>query len=256
MFDFKCSMQTQLDSLWLKPEDLARGLGIQVSSVHKWLDPETDCLPVKDAFDWVFAQTEKLGDLTMQRLGEANDAHDKFGEYIIRWYRDEDLPDTEPVGLYNLASRLVADQLDAKDLEYSFVYACRDDEWIEQHLDDFPDIDAKAVFAAKTDALGVTTSDIARALNVTARSVKDWKNPKQELMLPIDGAWEFLDEYRKALEGRTARLLEQKPSPLPYHPTSRQGVLTQQERIDNRAALGAAKHLTDDDKPFVGFAYV
>lgn len=256
MFDFKCSMQTQLDSLWLKPEDLARGLDIRVSSVRKWLDPEFDCVPVKDAFDWVYDQTEKLGDLTMQCLNEASGSYEKFGRHIIRWYRDEDLPDTEPVGLYNLASRLVADQLDAKDLEYSFVYACRDDEWIEQHLDDFPDIDAKAVFAAKTDALGVTTSDIARALNVTARSVKDWKNPKQELMLPIDGAWEFLDEYRKALEGRTARLLEQKPSPLPYHPTSRQGVLTQQERIDNRAALGAAKHLTDDDKPFVGFAYV
>ena len=51
MFNFKCSMQTQLDSLWLKPEDLARGLGIQVSSIHRWLDPELNCIPVKDAFD-------------------------------------------------------------------------------------------------------------------------------------------------------------------------------------------------------------
>ena len=256
MFDFKCSMQTQLDSLWLTPEDLAQGLGIRVSSVHRWLDPELDCVPVKDAFDWVYAQTEKLGELTKERLNQANDAHDKFGEYIIRWYRKDDLPGTESLGPHNLASRLVADQLDAKDLEYSFVYACRDDEWIEQHLDDFPDIDAKAVFAAKTDALGVTTSDIARALNVTARSVKDWKNPKNETMLPIDDAWEFLDVYAEALEGRTDQLLEQALSPLPYHPLSRQGMLTQQERIDNRAVLIAAKHLTDDDKPFVGFAYV
>lgn len=256
MFDFKCAMQTQLDSLWLKPEDLARGLDIRVSSVHKWLDPETDCLPVKDAFDWVYAQTEKLGELTKERLNQANDAHDKFGEYIIRWYRVDDLPETEPLGLHNLASNLVDEQLKDQGAQCQIVYACRDDDWIAQHLDDFPDIDPKAVFAAKTDAIGVTTSDIARALNITARSVKDWKNPRNETMLPIDDAWEFLDEYAAALEGRAARLLEQKPSPLPYHPTSRQGVLTQQERIDNRAALIATKHLADDGKPFVGFAFV
>lgn len=256
MFDFKCSMQTQLDSLWLTPEDLARGLGIHVSSVHKWLDPESDYFPVKDAFDWVFDQTEKLGDLTMQCLSQTNDAHDKFNDYIVRYYRKDDLHENEPLGLHNLASHLVAEQLKAQDIEASVVYSCRDDAWIEQHLDDFPDIDPKAVFAAMTDALGVTTSDIARALNVTSRSVKDWKNPKNETMLPIDDAWDYLDEYATALEGRAARLLEQAPSPLPYHPLSRQGMLTQQERNDNRAALIAAKHLTDDDKPFVGFAYV
>lgn len=256
MFDFKCSMQTQLDSLWLKPEDLARGLGVQVSSVHRWLDPELDCVPVKDAFDWVYDQTEKLGALTMQRLSQANDAHDKFGEYIIRWYRVNDLPETEPLGLQNLASHLVAEQLKAQGAQCQIVYACRDDDWIEQHLDDFPDIDPKAVFAAKTDALGVTTSDIARALNVTSRSVKDWKNPKQELMLPIDDAWDYLDEYGKALEGRTAWLLKQKPSPLPYHPQDRQGVLTQQQRINNRAALAAAKQLMSSSGTVVSFMFV
>lgn len=256
MLDFKCAMQTQLDSLWLKPEDLARGLDIRVSSVHKWLDPETDCLPVKDAFDWVFSQTEKLGDIATHRLAEANAAANKFNKYIIRWYRKDDLPETEPLGLQNLASQLVCKQLNAQGVEASFVYACRDDAWIEQHLDDFPDIDPKAVFAAATEAMDVSTSDIARALNVTARSIKDWKNPKQELMLPVDDAWAFLDEYRKALEGRRTRLLEQTPSPLPYYPVSRQGVLTQQQRLDNRAVLIAAKHLTDDGKPFVGFAFV
>lgn len=256
MFDFKCSMQTQLDSLWLKPEDLAKGLDIQISSVHKWLDPELDCVPVKDAFDWVYAQTERLGDLTMQRLGEANDAHDKFGEYIVRWRRADDLPENESLGLHNLASHLVSEQFEAQGIEASIVYSCRDDAWIEQHLDDFPDIDPKAVFASKTDVLGVTTSDIARALNVTARSVKDWKNPRNETMLPIDDAWDFLDEYATALKGRMARLLEQNPNPLPYHPAGRQGNFTQQQRIDNRAALIAAKHLTDDGKPFVGFAFV
>lgn len=255
MFDFKCSMQTQLDSLWLKPEDLARGLSIHVSSVRKWLDPEFDCVPVKDAFDWVYAQTEKLAELTKFRLTQANNAHDKFGEYIIRWHRVDDLPEDAPLGLQNLASHLVCEQLKAKGIESSLVYACRDDDWIDRHLDDFPDIDPKAVFAAATDAMGVTTSDIARALNVTARSIKDCKNPKQELMLPIDDAWEFLDVYAEALEGRTARLLEQKPSPLPYHPTSRKGVLTQQERIDNRAALAAAKQLMSGGGAVVDFAF-
>lgn len=255
MFDFKCSMQAQLDNLWLKPEDLARGLGIQVSSVHKWLDPESDYFPVKDAFDWVYGQTEKLGELTMLRLNQANDAHDRFGEHIVRWYRPDDLPETEPLGLQNLASHFVSEQLKAQGTQYQIVYACRDDDWIDRHLDDFPDIDPKAVFAAKTDALGVTTSDIARALNVTARSVKDWKNPRNETMLPIDDAWAFLDEYGKALEGRSALLLEQTPSPLPYHPTSRQGTLTQQQRIDNRAALIVAKQLMDDGKPFIDFSY-
>lgn len=74
MFDFKCSMQAQLDNLWLKPEDLARGINVRVSSVRKWLDPELDCVPVKDAFDWVYDQTEKLGNLTMRCLNEANES--------------------------------------------------------------------------------------------------------------------------------------------------------------------------------------
>lgn len=255
MFDFKCSMQAQLDSLWLTPEDLARGLNIRVSSVRKWLDPELDCVPVKDAFDWVYDQTEYLGDLTMQSLNEANESAEKFGRHILRWYRDEDLPETDPVGLHNLASHLVAEQFKVKSIEVSIVYACRDDDWIEQHLDNFPDIDAKAVFSAKTDALGVATSDIARALNVTVRSVKDWKNPKQELMLPVDDAWTFLDEYKKALDGRTAQLLEQAPSPLPYHATSLQGTLTQQQRLDNRAALTAAKPLMIGGKTVAVFAF-
>lgn len=256
MFDFKCSMQAQLDNLWLKPEDLARGLDIRVSSVRKWLDPELDCVPVKDAFDWVYGQTEKLGDLTMQCLNEANVSHEKFGRYIIPWYRDEDLPETEPVGLYNLASSLVADQLDAKDMEYSFVYACRDDEWIEAHLDDFPDIDPKAEFTAQADILGVPTSDIATALGITGRSVKDWKNPKRERMLPVDDAWDFLDDCADEIETRTSELLASKPNPMPYHPMTRLGSLPKQDRIDNLAALAASKQIMSDGKTVVDFAYV
>lgn len=256
MFDFKCSMQAQLDNLWLKPEDLARGLDIRVSSVRKWLDPELDCVPVKDAFDWVYGQTEKLGDLTMQCLNEANGSHEKFGRYIIPWYRDEDLPETEPAGLYNLASSLVAELLDAKDVEYSFVYACRDDEWIEGHLDDFPDIDPKAEFTAQADILGVPTSDIATALGITGRSVKDWKNPKRERMLPVDDAWDFLEDCADEIETRTSELLASKPDPMPYHPMTRLGSLPKQDRIDNLAALAASKRIMSDGKTVVDFAYV
>lgn len=256
MFDFKCSMQAQLDNLWLKPEDLARGLDIRVSSVRKWLDPELDFLPVKDAFDWVCGQTEKLGDLTAQCLNEANGSHGKLGRYILPWYRDEDLPETEPVGLYNLASSLVADRLDAKDLEYSFVYACREDEWIELNLDSFPDIDPKAEFTARADILGATTSDIATALGITNRSVKDWKNPKRERMLPVDDAWDFLDDWGDEVDARISELLASKPDPMPYHPMTRLGSLPKQDRIDNLAALAASKQIMGDGKTVVDFAYV
>ena len=154
------------------------------------------------------------------------------------------MPDTEPVGLYNLASRLVADQLEEKDIEYSFVYACRDDEWIELNLDSFPDIDPKAEFAAQADILGVPTSEIAMALGITGRSVKDWKNPKRDIMLPVDEAWDFLDNYAD------------NPNPMPYHPMTRQGTLSLQERIDNQAALAASKQIMGDGKSVVDFAYV
>lgn len=256
MFDLKCSMQAQLDNLWLKPEDLAGGLGIRVSSVRKWLDPELDCMPVKDAFDWISDQIEKLGDLTLQCLNDANDSYEKFGQHIVRWYRDEDLPDTEPGGLYNLASRLAADQLAAKGIECSTVYASRGGEWIEQNLDFSPDIDLKAAFAAQADALGVPTSEIAAALGITNRSVKDWKNPKRDTILPVDEAWDFLDEYAEALDIRTAELLESMPNPMPYHPMTRLGTLTKQQRIDNRAAQAAARQIMGDGKVVVDFVYV
>lgn len=256
MLDPKCSMQAQLDSLWLKPEDLARGLDIRVSSVRKWLDPELDCIPVKDAFDWILDQNEKLGDLTMQCLNDVNDSYEKFGQYIVRWYRDEDLPDTEPRGLCNLASHLVADQLAAKGIECSIVYASRDDGWIGRNLGSFPDIDPKAAFAAQADALGVPTSEVAAALGITGRSVKDWKNPKRDKMLPVDEAWDFLDEYAEALEVRMAELLESMPNPMPYHPMTRLGTLSKQQRIDNRAAQAAARQIMGDGKAVVDFAYV
>ena len=91
-------------------------------------------MPVKDAFDWIYDQNEKLGGLTMQCLNDMNESYGKFGQHIVRWYRDEDLPDAEPRGLCNLASHLVADQLAAKGIECSIVYASCDDEWIGRNL--------------------------------------------------------------------------------------------------------------------------
>ena len=151
---------------------------------------------------------------------------------------------------------MVADQLEEKDFEYSFVYACRDDEWIELNLDSFPDIDPKAEFAAQADILGVPTSEIAMALGITGRSVKDWKNPKRDIMLPVDEAWDFLDNYADKLESRTSELLESNPNPIPYHPMTRQGTLSLQEHIDNQAALAASKQIMGDGKSVVDFAYV
>ena len=171
MFDFKCMAQVQLDNLWLKPEDLARGLDVRVPSVRNWLDPEFDNLPPKDAFDWIDEQAERLNDLTMKRLNEIHEAYTKFGHYILRWYQEDDLPEDEPVGLHNLATCALVDQFTAKNSECSIVFACRDDEWIKQNLDCTPEVDPKAAFAAAMGSLGVPPFEIASALGITLRSV-------------------------------------------------------------------------------------
>ena len=93
-------------------------------------------------------------------------------------------------------------------------------------------------------------------LGITGRSVKDWKNPKRDTMLPVDEAWDFLEDYADAIEYRTAELLESKPNPMPYHPMTRLGTLSKRERIDNLAALAASKQLMADGKTVVDFAYV
>lgn len=256
MFDFKCAVQVQLDNLWLKPEDMARGLDVRVSSVRNWLDPDAENMPPKEAFDWLYDQSEMLGDLTMERLNQVYEAHAKFGQYILRWYRLEDMNEDEPVGLQNLATKLVVDQLKDKGIECSIVFACRDDEWIEQNLDCIPEIDPKAAFASKMESLGVPPFEIALALGITPRSVKDWKKPSHTKVMPIDDAWDFLDEYAVALDGRTEQLLEQRPNPMPYHPLMRLGKLTQQDRIDNKAALLASKKIMDEENTIVDFAYI
>ena len=71
-----------------------------------------------------------------------------------------------------------------------------------------------------------------------------------------DEAWDFLDEYAEALDIRTAELLESMPNPMPYHPMTRLGTLTKQQRIDNRAAQAAARQIMGDGKVVVDFVYV
>lgn len=75
-------------------------------------------------------------------------------------------------------------------------------------------------------------------------------------MLPVDEAWGLLGDYAEKLEGRTSELLESKPNPMPYHPMTRQGTLSLQDRIDNQAALAASKQIMGDGKSVVDFAYV
>ena len=255
-FDFKASCQTQLDRLWLTPEDMARALGIRVSSVRSWLDPTDNDMPRKAAFDWLMEQSEVLGDLVLARFDAAHDAFTRWGQTIVRYYSPSDLEPGQFLGLENLASHLVADKLADKGADVEMVFASRSDDYIDQHLDRLPSIDPKAEWAAEVDALGVTTLDFVRALDVEPRVVKEWRspNPKKRLF-PTPEAYEFLDMYADALEGRTAQLIEAAPNPMPYHPVSRDGKLTQQARIDNRAALAAADALTAGTADVIDFVY-
>ena len=75
-------------------------------------------------------------------------------------------------------------------------------------------------------------------------------------MLPVDEAWDFLDDYADAVDTRAAELLARKPNPMPYHPMTRLGTMSKQDRIDNLAALAASKQIMSDGKTVVDFAYV
>ena len=256
-FDFKCSVQTQLDRLWLTPDDLAHALGVRPASVRTWLDPAVpDRLPAKEAFDWLMARSDELGDLVVKRLEQAREAHSRWGQAIVPYFSPNDLAEGQLLGLENLASNLVVDKLTEKGNDVAIVFASRDEAFIDARLDRLPAIDTKAEWAAEVDELGVTTLDFVRALDIEPRVVKEWRspNPKKRLV-PMPEAYEFLKAYAEALEGRTAQLIEQAPNPMPYHPVSRDGKLTQQARIDNRAAIAAADALMAETNRVIDFAY-
>ena len=257
-FDFKCSVQTQLDRLWLTPDDLAHALGVRPASVRTWLDPAVpDRLPAKEAFDWLMARSDELGDLAVKRLEQAREAHSRWGQAIVPYFSANDLEEGQPLGLENLASHLIADKLKEKGDDVAIVFASRDDDYIDQHLDRLPTIDPKAEWAAEVDALGVTTLDLVRAFDTEPRVVKEWRspNPKKRL-LPTQAAYDFLGYYAEALAGRTQQLLEEAPNPMPYHTVPRTGKLTQQQRIDNRAALAAADALMAGTDHVIDFVYL
>ena len=257
-FDFKASCQTQLDRMWLTPEDLAHALDVRPASVRTWLDPSVpDWLPAKAAFDWLLARSEELGDLVLKRLEQAREARPRWGQTLVPYYSANDLGEGQLLGLENLASHLVADKLTEKGVDVAMVFASRDDTYIDQHLDRLPAIDVKAEWAAEVDALGATTLDFVRALDVEPRVVKEWRSPNpKKTLLPTQPAYEFLDMYAEALEGRTQQLIETKPNPMPYHFVSRDGKLTQQDRIDNRAALAAADALTTGTEDVLDFVFI
>ena len=256
-FDFKASAQTQLDRLWLTPDDLAHALGVRPASVRTWLDPAVpNRLPAKEAFDWLMACSERLGDLVLKRLEQAQEAHSRWSQTIVPYFSANDLEDGQLLGLENLASHLVADKLEEKGDVVAIVFASRGDVYIDQHLDRLPAIDPKAEWAAEVDALGVTTLDLVRALDVEPRVVKEWRSPNpKKTLLPTPEAYEFLDLYAEALEGRTQQLIDESPNLMPYHPVSRNGKLTQQARIDNRAAIAAADALTAGTDDVIDFRY-
>ena len=257
-FDFKASCQTQLDRLWLTPDDLAHALGVRPASVRTWLDPTVpDRLPAKEAFDWLMTCSERLGDLVLKRLEQAQEAHARWGQTIVPYFSPNDLGEGQLLGLEKLASHLVADKLEEKGADVAMVFVSRGDAYIDQHLDRLPAIDPKAEWAAEVDALGVTTLDLVRALGTEPRVVKEWRSPNpKKTLFPTQAAYDFLDFYAEALDNRTQQLIEQRPDPMPYHPVPRNGKLTQQQRIENRAALAAADALTAGTDRIIDFAFV
>lgn len=51
----------------------------------------------------------------------------------------------------------------------------------------------KADFKAQRERLGLTQQDIADALDVNVKTVKNWENPRQTRYRISNAAWEYLD---------------------------------------------------------------
>lgn len=51
----------------------------------------------------------------------------------------------------------------------------------------------KADFKAQRERLGLSQQDVADALDVNIKTVKNWENPKQPRYRVSDAAWEYLD---------------------------------------------------------------
>ena len=51
----------------------------------------------------------------------------------------------------------------------------------------------KADFKARREQLGLTQQDVAQALTVNVKTVKNWENPRQTSYRISDAAWEYLD---------------------------------------------------------------
>lgn len=51
----------------------------------------------------------------------------------------------------------------------------------------------KADFKAQRERLGLSQQDVADALGINIKTVKNWENPKQPRYRVSDAAWEYLD---------------------------------------------------------------
>lgn len=242
MYDFKASLKSQLDRLWLAPEDLARGLGIRVSSVRSWLDPDDEtALPAKQAFDWVEERVDELDGLLDERLDEADRTVKLHGVAVLPWYRDTDIKEGEFRGTQNLATQLAVKHLENKGFEVQIVFAERTDEWVERHLDDVPDADVKAVWAYRLDVLGLSAAHVAQGIGISKRSVKEWRNPKHTDRFPPADAWRFVGEVEQQVADKAIESMKtvegSKLAVLPYHPADQLGQVGLANQIENRAAL-------------------
>ena len=252
MYDFKASLKSQLDRLWLAPEDLARGLGIRVPSVRSWLDPDDEtALPAKQAFDWIEERVDELDGLLDERLDEADRTVKLHGVAVLPWFRDTDIKEGEFRGTQNLATQLAVKHLENKGFEVQIVFAERSDEWVERHLDDAPDADVKAVWAYRLDALGLTAAHVALGLGVSKRSVKEWRNPKYGDRFPPADAWRFVEDIEQQVADKAIESLKtvegSKLAVLTYHPADRLGQVGLADQIENRAALKVGSAIMDRD---------
>lgn len=241
-FDFKASLKSQMDRMMLTPDDLARGLGIRVSSVLGWIDPVDETTqPAKQAFDWLDERADELDSLLEERLLETNRTIELFGHSVLPWFRESDVAAEEYRGTQNFATQLVVKYLENKGRDVDIVFAERSDEWIERHLEDVPYADTKAMWSYKLDVAGLTTADVAYSLEIQKLSVKRWGNPGRTEAFPPADAWRFVEDFEKKVQARADELIDevdgQDEPTLPYHAAGKTGFLSLENKIENRAAL-------------------
>lgn len=81
----------------------------------------------------------------------------------------------------------------------------------------------KADFKAQRERLGLSQQDVADALDVNIKTVKNWENPKQPRYRISDAAWEYLDRALDMQEQQVAyarSVVEKRIAELGREPTA------------------------------------